>query len=329
MLIYTPASAAKNIPVIDLSESFSSDLAAKKAVAWEVHKACRETGFFYISNHGIPQEFLDKQLECARAFFDLPMDQKMALDVANSASMRGYEPMSSQTLDDGSKPDLKEGFMAGVDGAQAYTTGGEYNSLNQWPNEFPEMRLQTESYISRMSELGKHLLGVLALSLELPEDYFSSGLQSPMITTRLLHYPPQSSVGQGNEIGAGAHTDWGMLTMLLQDDVGGLEVRNADGDWVRAPHIPGTFVINLGDMVPVLTKGLYTSNMHRVLNSTPNRRRYSVPTFFDPGYHYKIKPLEHLEGNASFPAGERTVGEHIADMYAKTYGTPATETATA
>ncbi|WP_454740106.1 isopenicillin N synthase family dioxygenase [Cupriavidus necator] len=323
MHIYTSASAAKSIPVIDLTGSFSNDIGAKRAVAWEVHKACRETGFFYISNHGIPQELLDKQLECARIFFDLPHDEKIALDVSKSISMRGYEPMSSQTLDDGSSPDLKEGFMAGIDGAQAYTTHGEFNSLNQWPISYGEMREQTETYIKAMTALGKHLLGVLALSLELPEDYFADGLDQPMLTTRLLHYPPQSGVGHGNQIGAGAHTDWGMLTMLLQDDVGGLEVCNADGEWIRAPHIPGTFVINLGDMVPVLTKGLYNSNMHRVLNTAPNRHRYSVPTFFDPSYHYKIKPLEHFEGNASFPQGERTVGEHIADMYAKTYGTAA------
>lgn len=327
MVIYTPASAAKAIPVIDLTGSFSRDTDAKKVVAWEVHKACRETGFFYVSNHGVPQDLLDKQLECARRFFDLPLAEKLKLDVAHSPSMRGYEPMSSQTLDDGSQPDLKEGFMAGVDGKQAYTTNGEFNSLNQWPASYGEMRAQTEDYIQAMTALGKHLLGVLALSLELPEDHFAEGLEHPMLTTRLLHYPPQNGVGQGNQIGAGAHTDWGMLTMLLQDDVGGLEVRNASGDWVRAPHIPGTFVINLGDMVPVLTKGLYNSNMHRVLNTAPNRHRYSVATFFDPSYHYKIKPLAHFEGDITLPHSERTVGEHIADMYAKTYGTVTTQAA--
>lgn len=320
MVIYTPAAAAQSIPVIDLTGSYSDDIAAKQAVAWEVHKACRETGFFYISNHGVPQELLDQQLVCAQQFFELSLEDKLALDVAKSPSMRGYEPMSSQTLDDGSRPDLKEGFMAGIDGAQAYTTNGEFNSQNQWPTLHSGMKEQTDAYIRAMMVLGKHLLGVLAMSLELPEDYFADGLDHPMLTTRLLHYPPQSGVGQGNQIGAGAHTDWGMLTILLQDEVGGLEVRNADGEWVRAPHIPGTFVINLGDMVPVLTKGLYNSNMHRVLNTAPGRHRYSVPTFFDPSYHYKIKPLEHFEGDMSFPQGERTVGEHIADMYAKTYG---------
>ncbi|ENU1215026.1 isopenicillin N synthase family oxygenase [Pseudomonas aeruginosa] len=327
MIIYTPASAAKFIPVIDLTGSFSEDFADKKAVAWEIHKACRETGFFYIKNHGIPEGMIQTQLECARQFFSLPQEDKIKLNVAHSPSMRGYEPMAIQALDDGSRPDFKEGFMAGIDGLQAYTTNGEFNSLNQWPKSNPEIRVQVEAYIQAMTGLGKHLLGMLALSLELPEGYFSDGLDNPMITTRLLHYPPQPRVGDGNQIGAGAHTDWGMITMLLQDDVGGLEVRNADGEWIRAPHIPNTFIINLGDMVPVLTRGIYRSNMHRVLNLNPERHRYSVPTFFDPSYHYRIKPLTHFEGAQEFSQEERTVGEHIAKMYAKTYGDPAAKTA--
>jgi len=320
MLIYTPPSTAKVIPVIDLSGSFSDRLGDRKAVAWEVHKACRDTGFFYISNHQVPQDLVDRQLACAREFFALPLDQKLAIDVAKSATMRGYEPMASQTLDDGSRPDMKEGFMAGVDGAQSYVSNGDYNSVNQWPESLPSMKAQTVEYIAAMTKLGKHLLSVLALSLELPEDYFAEGLNSPMVTTRLLHYPPQTGVGNGNQIGAGAHTDWGMLTMLFQDDVGGLEVRNADGEWVRAPHIPGTFVINLGDMVPVLTNGLYQSNMHRVLNLSPDRHRHSVPTFFDPNFHYRIKPIESDTAGVATKFNETTVGQHIADMYARTYG---------
>ncbi|MDV6884704.1 isopenicillin N synthase family oxygenase, partial [Pseudomonas aeruginosa] len=185
MIIYTPASAAKFIPAIDLTGSFSEDIADKKAVAWEIHKACRETGFFYIKNHGIPEGMIQAQLECARQFFSLPQEDKIKLNVAHSPSMRGYEPMAIQALDDGSRPDFKEGFMAGIDGLQAYTTNGEFNSLNQWPNSNPEIRVQVEAYIQAMTGLGKHLLGMLALSLELPENYFAEGVERPMITNRL------------------------------------------------------------------------------------------------------------------------------------------------
>ena len=227
--------------------------------------------------------------------------------------------MALQTLDEGSKPDIKEGFYASIDGSQSYVTNGAYDSLNQWPKSYPEMRVQVEAYIQAMTGLGKHLLGMLALSLELPENYFAEGVERPMITNRLLHYPPQPRVGDGNQIGAGAHTDWGMITMLLQDDVGGLEVRNADGEWIRAPHIPNTFIINLGDMVPVLTRGIYRSNMHRVLNLNPERHRYSVPTFFDPNFFYRITPPDGLPADESLPAASRTVGEHMAAMMEKTY----------
>ncbi|SAK79701.1 2-oxoglutarate-dependent ethylene/succinate-forming enzyme [Caballeronia hypogeia] len=320
MLIYQPPTAAKFIPVIDLEGSFSEDLETRKKVAWEVHKASRDTGFFYISNHRVPEEVTVGQLALAREFFALPIEEKLKINVTNSASMRGYERMSSQALDDGSMPDLKEGFMAGIDGLQAYVTKGAYNSKNQYPESMPALSHATDTYLQTMLSLGRHLLSVLALSLDLPEDYFSQGVEKPMITTRLLHYPPQDKIGEGNQLGAGAHTDWGMLTMLLQDDVGGLEVRNADGEWVRAPYIPGTFVVNLGDMVPLLTNGLYHSNMHRVLNTASDRHRYSVPTFFDPNYFYRIEPLASCEAAQDRSAGECTVGEHIAEMYAKTYG---------
>nr|WP_057929947.1 2OG-Fe(II) oxygenase family protein [Burkholderia ambifaria] len=324
MITYTPPATAKFIPVIDIEDSFSDDIELRKKVAWEVHKACRDTGFFYISNHRVPDSVTEGQLAIAREFFALSDDVKLKINFNENPSMRGYEPIASQALDDGSLPDLKEGFLAGIDGLQAYVTKGEYNSKNQWPETLPKMAPTTDAYLQSMLALGRHLLSVLALSLELPEDYFAEGLDQPMITTRLLHYPPQDKVGKGNQLGAGAHTDWGLLTMLLQDDVGGLEVCNADGEWVRAPYIPGTLIVNLGDMVPVLTNGLYHSNMHRVLNTAPDRHRYSVPTFFDPNYFYRIKPLASCGSTQDGSIREYTVGKHIAEMYAKTYGCAAT-----
>ncbi|WP_066739139.1 isopenicillin N synthase family oxygenase [Cupriavidus sp. D384] len=323
MTPYTPPSAAKYIPVIDLTKSFSASIEDRKSVAWEVHKACRDIGFFYVSNHGVSQELMDSQLQIAREFFALPIAEKLQIDARKSRCMRGYEAMSSQTLDDGSQPDLKEGFMAGrdCDGDHPYVRQAVpyYYDMNQWPQGLPTVQAATERYIGEMTGLGRHILRVLALSLELPEDYFAPGLAEPMVTTRLLHYPPQARVGSGNQIGAGAHTDWGIITMLLQDDVGGLEVQNADGDWIRAPHIPGTFVINLGDMVPLLTNGLYHSNSHRVLNLAPDRHRYSVPTFFDPDYFYKMLPVRYGQ-EASEDSTAVSVGEHIAEMYRRSYG---------
>lgn len=320
MLIYTPAATAKTIPVIDLKGSFSELLEDRKAVAWEVHKACRDTGFFYIKNHGVSSAIMQGQLDVARRFFGRPLEEKLQIDARNSECMRGYEAMAIQVLDDGSQPDLKEGFMAGRDLGSDHPYVVQkvpYHGSNQWLADDQAMREATEQYVETMRALGIHLAGILALSLDLPESYFETGVDEAMVTTRFLHYPPQTDVGEGNQLGAGAHTDWGLLTILMQDDVGGLEVQNADGDWVNAPPIPDTFVINLGDMVPVLTNGLYHSNMHRVYNKSPERHRYSVPTFFDLDYFYRIKAVPTVEAVAG--SEEVTVGEHIANMYRKTY----------
>ncbi|ALJ12328.1 MULTISPECIES: isopenicillin N synthase family dioxygenase [Sphingomonadales] len=324
MIVYTPPKPATTIPVIDLAPSFSDDPALKRAVAWEIHKSARDTGFFYIANHGVAQELMDGQLALARDFFSLPLAEKLAVDARKSACMRGYEVPGIQTLDDGSPPDLKEGFLIGcdLDDDHPYVRDGVPNcGANQWPSKPDGFRRRYEAYMDEMFRVGRHLMGLIALSLDLPETYFADGLAEPLFNSRLLRYAPQPETAAFNQIGAGAHTDWGMITILLQDDVGGLEVENAAGEWIAAPAIPGTFVINLGEMVRVLTNGLYHANMHRVLNNHSGRDRFSVPTFFDPNYFYEVRCAP-----TCLPAGgkpdfqETTVGGHIAEMYRKTYG---------
>jgi isopenicillin N synthase-like dioxygenase len=324
VIIYTPPIAAKFIPLIDISGSFSTNLADRRAVAWEIHKACRDTGFFYIQNHNVPLEAMNTHLELARDFFALPEPEKREVDVKLSPCTRGYEGLTAQTLDEGSPPDLKEGFLIGcdLDEDHPYVKQGVPNAgPNQWPRRPVYFKRQFNSYAEHMNRLGRHLMACLALSLDLPEDYFADGLEDPLYYGRLLHYPPQPATASFNQLGAGAHTDWGTLTILLQDDVGGLEVRNADGEWIAAPPTPGTFIINLGEMVRVLTNGLYRANMHRVMNNLSGRSRFSAPHFFDPNYFYHVKCVPTClpeDGQIIHP--ETTVGEHIAFMYRKTYG---------
>lgn len=322
MLIYTPPGPAENIPIIDLAGSFSPDLEGRRAVAWEIHRAARDTGFFYIKNHGIPRESLHGILEAARQFFALPTAEKMCINIANSPIMRGYEPMAIQTLDDGSPPDLKESFMSARElGPEHPFVRGKvpYEGANRWPESLPSFREAVLSYNAKVAGLGRHLCRSLALSLELPEDYFRDGVTEPGCTVRLLHYPPHPADAKSNQLGAGAHTDWGLITLLLQDDVGGLEVRNAAGQWLRAEPIDGTFIVNLADLVPRMTNGLYHSTMHRVLNNVSGRDRYSVATFFNPNYACQcdIVPTCRPEDYAPQPW---TFGQHIQDMFNRTYG---------
>jgi isopenicillin N synthase-like dioxygenase len=323
MIIYTPPKPALSIPVIDLGGSFSPSLDDRKAVTWEIHKACRETGFFYVKNHGIPQDLIDAQIEWTQRFFALPMEQKLQIDIKNSNWMRGYEAMAMQTLDAGSPPDLKEGMMIGRELSPDHPwikAKVRHQGPNQWPSEPAGFREQMERYLDRMVNLGKHLMRCVALSLELPENWFDNGMAEYMATLRLLHYPPHPQNAAFNQLGAGAHTDWGSITMLLQDDCGGLEVQNADGEWIRATPIRGTFVVNLGDMIQRWTNDLYKSTMHRVLNNMSGRDRYSVPVFLNPDYFYRVECLPTCRPERGEPKYlPCTVGEHIAEMFRRTY----------
>lgn len=324
MRLYTPPKPAEFIPVIDLGPSFSVDMEDRKAVAWEIHKACRDTGFFYVVNHGVPTDLMDRHLNLAREFFAMPAELKAEVDVSKSPCTRGFEAMAAQTLDEGSPPDLKEGFLMGVDLPldHPYVVNKVPNTgPNQWPSNPPGFKRAVNEYMGHMVRLGTQLMRCIALSLELPESYFDEGLADPLYIGRMLHYPPHPNTAAFNQLGCGAHTDWGMLTMLLQDDVGGLEIENAAGEWIKAPYVPRAFIINLGEMMPVLTNGLYHSNPHRVLNNTSGRDRYSAPTFFDPNYFYHVKCVPTCMPENGKPLfAETTVGQHIANMYAKTYG---------
>ena len=325
MIIYEPPHAAENIPMVDFAGAFSTDPAERKAVAWEIHKASRETGFFYLTGHGVSDEVMAGQLRFARLFFEQPLERKLEIRMSNSPHLRGYDPIGRQALDVDFPPDLKESMMLGRDLGPDHPLirrGIPFEGPNQWPRDLPGFREQMETYIAEMMRLGRRLGAMLALSLALEEDYLDDGLAEPNCAVRLLRYPPHPADAAFNQLGAGAHTDWGLLTILLQDDAGGLEVRNGDGIWLRADPVPGTFVINLGDMVPRLTNGLYRSNLHRVLNNVGGIDRYSIATFFNPPYDYVFDcaPTCRPPGDAPPPC---TFGEHIQDMMRRTQAPPA------
>jgi isopenicillin N synthase-like dioxygenase len=326
MIVYEPPEAAKHIPIVDFSGAFSADPAARKDVAWEVHKAGRETGFFYLTGHGVAAETMARQLEFSRRFFEQSLEEKLAVRMSNSPCLRGYDPMGRQALDADSPPDLKESFMLGRDLGPNHPLirrGIPFEGPNQWPDGLPGFRAQMELYTAEMIRLGQALGAILALSLDLPEDHLKDGLDEPNCAIRLLRYPPHPADARFNQLGAGAHTDWGLLTILLQDDSGGLEVQSGDGDWIRADPIPGTFVINMGDMVPRMTNGLYRSNYHRVLNNLRGGDRYSVATFFNPPFDYIVSCAPTCAQLAEAVPPPCTFGEHIQDMMRRTQAAPA------
>ena len=313
------------IPVIDLQDALASGSARSAVVAAQLRDAAMASGFFYVRNHGVGTEQVQSQFELARRLLELPEATRAALAMQNSPTMRGFENLGAQTLDAAARPDLKESFYCGMAYPQDHpyvVAGYQTYGHNQWPAELPEAPAQCEAYIRTMLALSRRLMQLMALSLELPETFFDASSESPMVTLRMIRYPAHPPGADERTFGAGAHTDWGAITILAQDAHGGLEVCMPDGRWVPATPIEGCFVVNLGDMVPRWTNGRYHSNPHRVRNlHSGGAPRYSIPFFYEPDYFARIEAVP-----GTVPAGEApryapcTAGEHLREMYRRTYG---------
>lgn len=314
-----------SLPVIDVSGLSSSDPADHRAVGSALRAACVDKGFFYCSGHGIPAGLIDAVFAETKALFDQPVEAKMALEKSKRSNCnRGYEVLGGQTLEAGAPPDRKEGYYIGLElpGDDPRVMAGRFNrGPNVWPQDLPGFRPTMMAYFSAVRDLAERLMNGIALSLDLPEDYFERYKREPVATLRLLHYPPQRKSAAQNEKGAGAHSDWGALTLLLQDDVGGLQVYdNATGSWIHADPIPGTFVVNLGNSLAHWSNDLYKSTLHRVVNAS-GRERYSVPYFYEGDADYEVVCLPTCLSPGETPKYPPTTVEgHLMEMYRKTYG---------
>lgn len=320
MKLYAPPQTAPVIPVIDIS-------GPEAEAAGAIRKACREIGFFYIAGHGVPEELIARQFAAAKAALELPHAQKQALHMKNSPANTGFEPIGAQILDSqdddgGTAPvDLKESFYCTTNladekpRAPAQGDGG-----NQWP-DIPGFREQTLAYGDALQQLGDRLLELIALSLDLPADWFVPYYAGAEAKLRMLRYPPQRADAEFNQIGAGAHTDWGGITLLAQDHLGGLEVCDVSGVWVSADPVPGTFVINLGDLMMRWTNGRYASNFHRVRNNHHAVDRYSLPFFYSPRGDAAIEPIPScVDAENPRRFSTCTAGEHVSEMFRRSYG---------
>lgn len=271
-----------SLPVVDVSGLRSADPAARAAVGRVLHEACVDKGFFSICGHGVEPELVAAAFAEARAFFALPLQEKRRVAMTKDDYGLGYEEIGGQALEPGAPPDLKEGYYLGrecrSDGTVPEGDAGAGFGPNKWPAR-PEFRKVLTEYHARLTEVAVLVMRGLALSLDLPEDWFDGFCSEPNPTLRLLHYPPQPPNPRPGEKGAGAHTDWGGVTLLAQDGNGGLQVFDEAQGWIHAAPIPGTFVVNLGDLMARWTNDLYRSTLHRVVNLS-GADRYSMPFFF-------------------------------------------------
>jgi isopenicillin N synthase-like dioxygenase len=293
------------IPLIDLAD------ADAHAIARSIDAALRSAGFFALTGHGVPSAVSQAAFDASQLFFALPQAQKERLHINRSGRQRGFDPIGWQALDPSQPPDLKESFYIGV----------EQIAPNQWPDELllTGFRAASEAYAQTMQQLARRLMALFELALQLPAGHFNASMQMPQCTTRLLHYPPQPAALAPGQLGCGAHTDWGALTLLAQDDAGGLQVQRADRVWMDVPPMPNTLIVNIGDMMQRWTNDRWRSAPHRVVNPGAGRERWSIAYFFDLDEQAHIQPLPSCV-SATDPAryAPITAGEHLREMYRRT-----------
>jgi isopenicillin N synthase-like dioxygenase len=265
-----------------------------------VATACRASGFFYVTGHGVPDRLLAELAAASRAFFALPAPAKLEIAMERGGrAWRGYFPVGAELTS--GRPDLKEGLYFGTElAADDPRARLPLHGPNLFPRQVPELRSLVLSYLDAMT------------ALELDADYFAAGCTAnPTVLLRIFHYPP---AGPGDPAwGVGEHTDYGLLTLLAQDSNGGLQVRTPGG-WTPAPPLPGTFVCNIGDMLERLTGGRYRSTPHRVLN-TSGRDRLSFPFFFDPDFAAEVPGLPGI----GVPAFAGTYGDYLVSKVSKVF----------
>lgn len=293
-----PRSATKTLPIVDVSALVADNPTEQslKITAQAINEACQNWGFFYIVNHGVSEK-LQEQLEIlSKKFFALPEEQKMAIPMsAGGRAWRGYFPVGGELTS--GKPDLKEGYYFGTELPSTdprVQEGLPLHGPNLWPVELPDLKLVVLEYIEAMEKLGRAIMKGIALSLKLPIDYFEINyLQNPTCLFRIFNYPPDVEAKDSTEPrwGVGEHTDYGLLTILKQDNSGGLEVNVPKHGWIEAKPVENSFVCNLGDMLQAVTNGLYLSDPHRVRNIYTGKDRLSYPFFLDPSWDAEIKPL--------------------------------------
>jgi isopenicillin N synthase-like dioxygenase len=291
-----PEAAARLIPVIDYGPAFAGIPGALEAVAAEVRQACEEVGFFYAANHGVPQALIDRAFAASRQFHALPLETKLALRL--NANNIGYLPMNASTqaastVHKATKPNQNESFFVSHDRGADHPdvlADTPLRGRNQWPNGMATMRADMMAYFDALGALCERMLPAFALALGMPPGYFAPFFAGEAhATLRFLHYPPQADTGE-NTFGTAPHTDNSFMTALARTDVPGLAVRLPSGEWFAPPVIPGTFLINLGNIMRRWSNERFLSTPHGVINES-GTDRYSIAYFHSPNPATVIAPL--------------------------------------
>ena len=287
MAVRDVAEATKAIPVIDVGPAFRGDPGGREAVAARIRRASEEVGFFYIAGHGVSAAVVEAAFAAAREFHAMPLDDKRALRLNenNIGYLAVNESMQrASTVHKATRPNYNESFFISHDRDADHpdvVAGTPLRGRNQWPEGHAAMRAAMVRYFTTLHGVGERLLPIMARALDLPEDYFTPMFAGEAhINLRFLHYPPQES-DDPEQFGQGPHTDNSFLTMLAREDTPGLAVRLPSGEWLAPPVIPGTFLVNLGNVMKRWSNDRFLSTPHGVLNDS-GRDRYSIAFFYSP-----------------------------------------------
>jgi isopenicillin N synthase-like dioxygenase len=320
------------LPVIDVSPLVTGT-GDRSRTASEIARACRGSGFFYIVGHAVDEELQSRLEDASRRFFAQDLDMKMEIAMAlGGRAWRGYFPVGAELTS--GKADVKEGIYFGAELPRDHPRvkdGTPLHGANLFPRSVPELREAVLGYLDAMTRLGHALMEGIAVSLGLEASYFADHYtREPLTLFRIFNYPGNPELPDDEPCwGVGEHTDYGLLTILKQDDTGGLQVKSRGG-WNAAPPIPGAFLCNIGDMLDRMTAGRYKSTPHRVQNVT-RRDRLSFPFFFDPNFDARITPIVTADlalaiddraerwDHASVHEFEGTYGDYILAKVSKVF----------
>ncbi|WP_088318158.1 isopenicillin N synthase family oxygenase [Kineosporia sp. R_H_3] len=308
------------LPVLDLT-AFRTDPASPAAAELvdALREICHEVSFFYLAGHGISPALEEAVVAQSLAFFDLPEADRLSVENVRSPAFRGYTRTGGEYT--AGRPDRRDQLDIGPEDPEPELAEGDPAWLrmrgpNLWPAALPGLRAAVEPWVAQMQTTGTTLMRALALALGQPAEFFAPIVDPrPDFRLKIIRYPATEQAPGGTDDGAddgahrqgvGAHRDTGFMSMILQDDVGGLEVER-DGTWVDVPRVPGTYVVNLGEMVQLLTHGYFRAAVHRVLSPPPGVDRLSVAYFHNPALHATLTPVDlppHLAALA--PGGAST-----------------------
>lgn len=279
--------STEEIPVLDIAPYLAGGDAGRIAVAAQLREITETVGFFYLEGHGIQQDLVDDMFAQSRRFHALPAEVKSKIPyLATDSFLSGYQGVLTERKRANinlieAKPNLLSKFSVNRD--------IEGRDVNYWPDDLPGFRDTIKTYHGAIERLAMSFLPLWATSLDLPVDYFAPYFKRPHMTLSLLHYPPQKEIGN-RQYGIAPHTDNSFMTFLAQSNVGGLAVRMPSGHWRLVEKIPGTFLVNTGNLMVRWTNDRYLSTKHRVIN-TADVDRYSSPMFFGPSMDALIKPV--------------------------------------